>query len=253
VTDPVSEWILRASQLKDPVVEVVGRAGNLSAKLNWLLLGCTLQQSINLAGLQIFLSELQREIGDIAELPAPSEDSILAVISKCKLKDWSLAPQVAGIIWSVGRFVRVREKRLDLWVASHSPADIWRACGEIFYMGKNSVHRPKVLLFLHRLASFSSTSAGELPPLPNSAGARRWLIQTKVYNPEESPKEKLRTANALYKELFPKNPALACHALQFFAEPANGNIYFCQRIFPCNLCPVSGYCRWYFAKSVIGR
>ena len=245
MTEPISEWILRASQLKDPVVEVAGRAGSLPVKLNWLLLGCTLQQGINLAELQNFLSELQREIGDIAELPAPSENLILKVISKCKLKDWNLAPQAAGIVWSVGRFARVREKRLDLWVASHSPVDIWRQCGEIFYMGKSSALRPKVLLFLHRLASFLSTLAGELPHLPNSAGARRWLIQTKVYNPEESPREKLRTVNALYRELFPKNPALACHALQFFAEPVNENIYFCQRIFSCNLCPVSNYCRWH--------
>jgi len=246
VTDLVNEWILRASQFKDPIVEVADRAESLPEKLNWLLLGCTLQQCINLAELQNFLSELQIEIGDIAELPAPSEDLILGVISKCKLKDWNFAPQVAGIIWSVGRFARVREKRLDLWVASHSPADIWRACGEIFCMGKNSPLRPKALLFLHRLVSFSATRAGELPPFPNSAGARRWLIQTKVYNPQESPKEKLNRANVLYRELSPKNPASAWHALQFFAEPIDENIYFCQRIFPCDSCPISDYCRWHF-------
>jgi hypothetical protein len=243
VTNPVSEWILKASRLKDPLVDVADKAETLPVKISWLLLGCALQQGISLAELQSFLLGLQKNIKDVAELPAPAENLILNAISKCKLKDWSLAPQAAGIIWSVGRFARLRENRLDLWAANHSPSDIWRECSEIFYMGKNSALRPKILNFLHRLVSFSPMGAGALPPFPNSAGARRWLIQTKIYDPEESPKEKLKTANSLYKELFPKNPALACHALQFFAEPVSENAYFCQRIFPCNLCPVAEYCR----------
>lgn len=243
MTNPVSEWILKASRLKDPLVDVADKAETLPVKISWLLLGCALQQGISLAELQSFLLGLQKNIKDVAELPAPAENLILNAISKCKLKDWSLAPQAAGIIWSVGRFARLRENRLDLWAANHSPSDIWRECSEIFYMGKNSALRPKILNFLHRLVSFSPMGAGALPPFPNSAGARRWLIQTKIYDPEESPKEKLKTANSLYKELFPKNPALACHALQFFAEPVSENAYFCQRIFPCNLCPVAEYCR----------
>jgi len=240
----ISEWILKASQLRHPLAEVADKAETLPAKINWLLLGCALQQGINLAELQNFLFELQKKIGDVAELPAPAEDVILSAISKCELKNWNLAPQVAGIIWSAGRFARIRENRLDLWVMNHSPSDIWRACSEIFYMGKTSALRPKILNFLHHLVSFSPMGAGTLPPLPASAGARRWLIQTKAYNPEENPKEKLKTANSLYKELFPKNPALACHALQFFAEPVGENSYFCQRIYPCNSCPVLEYCRW---------
>ncbi|MDR2732066.1 MAG: hypothetical protein LBB36_02490 [Fibromonadaceae bacterium] len=243
MTSSVSEWILKASQLKDPLVEVAGRAENLPVKINWLLLGCTLQQGINLAGLQEFLVELQKEIGDVAEVPAPAENLILRAISKFRLGGWSLAPQAAGIVWSVGRFARARQNRLDLWAKSHSPSDIWRACGEIFFMGKTSALRPKVLGFLHRLVSLSSVGAGELPPLPNSAGARRWLIQANIYDADETPKEKLKTVNSLYRELYPKNPALACHALQFFAEPV-GEGYFCRRIFPCNKCPVGEYCRW---------
>jgi hypothetical protein len=243
VTDPIKEWILKASQLKEPIVEIAGQAETLPAKINWLLLGCALQQGIYLAELQFFLAELQKKIGDIAELPAPSENLILSAISKCRLKNWSLAPQAAGIVWSIGRFARTRENRLDLWVKNHSPAVLWRECGEIFYMGKTSPLRPKVLGFLFRLPAFLPVGAGDLPPLPNSAGTRRWLVWANIYNAEESPKEKLRTANSLYKELFPKNPALSCHALQFFAEPAHENIYFCQRIFPCKLCPVFGYCK----------
>jgi len=246
VTEPISEWILKASRLKDPILEIAGRAETLPSRINWLLLGCALQQGINLAELQNFLSESKKEINDIAKLPAPSEKLILSIISKCKLKEWTLAPQVAGIIWSVGRFARARQNRLDLWAQNHLPVDIWRECTEIFYMGKSNALRPKILGFLYRLVSLAPVHAGELPPLPNSAGARRWLIQTKVYNPEESPKEKLKTVNYLYKELSPKKPALACHALQFFAEPMDENIYFCQRIFPCDLCPISNCCRWHF-------
>jgi len=244
MTNPVSEWILKASQFAEPIVEVAGRAADLPAKINWLLLGCALQQGISLAELQFFLTELQKKIGDLAGLPAPSESLILSAISKCGLKEWSLAPQAAGIVYSVGRFARARKNRLDLWVQSHSPSDIWRASGEIFYMGKSNPLRPKVLVFLHRLALLSRTGAGELPPLPNSAGAKRWLIQANVYNPDETPKEKLKTANSLYKELYPKNPRLAWHALQFFAEPL-GEGYFCQKISPCKQCLVNGHCRWW--------
>jgi hypothetical protein len=197
-----------------------------------------------LAELQRFLAELQKEIGDVAKLPAPSENLILSAISKCNLAEWSLAQQATGIVCSVGRFVRTRENRLDLWVQSHSPSALWRECGEIFYMGKSNPLRPKALLFLHRLVSLSRIGAGELPPLPNSAGARRWLIQAKTYNPDENPKEKLKMANSLYRELCPKNPRLAWHTLQFFAEPL-GEGYFCQRIFHCKLCPVNGHCRWW--------
>ncbi len=225
-------------------MQVASNAKTLSLKINWLLLASALKQGIGFAELQNFLIELQKEINDIAELPAPSESLILSIISKCRLRDWSLAPQVAGIIWSVGRFARARENRLDLWAKNHSPSVLWQQCGEIFYMGKSNPLRPKVLGFLFRLSFFSNTSEGVLPPLPNSAGARRWLIQSGIYNPEQSPKEKLRDANSLYKELYPKNPSLACHALQFFAEPVDESIYFCQKIFPCNLCPVGGFCKW---------
>jgi hypothetical protein len=243
VTNPVSEWILKAAQFEEPLVQAASGAEILPIKINWLLLGCALKQGIELAELQNFLTELQKEISDIAELPVPSENLILSIISKCRLKNWSLAPQVAGIIWSVGRFARARENRLDLWAKNHSPSVLWQQSGEIFYMGKSNPLRPKVLGFLFRLSFLSNTGEGVLPPLPNSAGARRWLIRSGIYNSEQSPKEKLRDANSLYKELFPKNPSLACHALQFFAEPVNESIYFCQRIFLCNLCPVGNFCK----------
>jgi hypothetical protein len=244
MANPASEWILKASQFAEPIVEIASRAENLPAKINWLLLGCALQQGISLMELQYFLTELQKEIDDIAELPAPSESLILNIISKCDIIEWSLTQQAAGIVYSVGRFVRARKSRLDLWVQSHSPADIWRECGEIFYMGKSNPLRPKALTFLHRLVSLSNTGTGELPPLPNSEGTKRWLIQAKIYDPDENPKEKLKTANSLYKELYPKNPRFAWYALQFFAEPL-GDGYFCQRIFPCKLCPVNWHCRWW--------
>jgi len=244
VTNPVSQWILKAAQFEEPLAQVASSAKTLPLKINWLLLGSTLKQGIGFAELQNFLTELQKEINDIAELPVPSENLILSIISKCKLKDWSLAPQAAGIIWSVGRFARARENRLDLWVKNNSPSAIWQQCGEIFYMGKSNPLRPKVLGFLFRLSFLSNTGEGILPPLPHSAGARKWLTQSGIYNSEQSPKEKLRDANSLYKELSPQKPRLACHALQFFAEPADESTYFCQRIFPCKLCPVGSFCKW---------
>jgi len=242
VTNPVSQWILKAAQCEEPLVQVASSAKTLQAKINWLLLGSALQQKIGLSELQNFLTELQNEINDIASLPVPSENLILSVISKCRLNDWNLAPQAAGIVWSVGRFARARENRLDLWAKNNSPSTLWQQSSEIFYMGKSNPLRPKVLVFLFRLSFLSNIGEGVLPPLPNFAGTKRWLIQSGIYNSEQSPKEKLRDANSLYRELSPQKPSLACHALQFFAEPVDENIYFCQRIFPCNSCPVGGFC-----------
>ncbi|MDR0517807.1 MAG: hypothetical protein LBH25_12255 [Fibromonadaceae bacterium] len=239
----ISEWILKASMFRDPLAETASTVPALHEKINWLLFACALQQGINLASLQKFIAELQKDISSIAELPAPAENLILSKIAKCKLKDWDLACQAAGIAWSVGRFARARKNRLDLWVKGHSPSDIWRSCGEIFYMGKTSAIRPKALGFLLRVRSFAEPAkAAGVVPLPNSAGATRWMIQEKIYNAEESPGEKLRTANSLYKELYPKNPSLACHALQFFTEPLEKG-YFCQKFFSCNLCPIASHCK----------
>jgi len=245
VTNPINQWILKAEQFEEPLVQAANSAKTLHVKINWLLLGSALQQRIELAELQNFLTELQKEISDVASLPVPSENLISSIISKCKLKDWSLAPQAAGIIWSVGRFARARENRLDLWAKNNSPSALWQQSGEIFYMGKSNPLRPKVLGFLFRLSFLSNTGEGVLPPLPNSAGARRWLIQSGIYNSEQSPKEKLRDANSLYRELFPKKPHLACHTLQFFAEPALKGTYFCQKIFPCKLCPIGSFCKFF--------
>jgi len=244
VTNPVNEWILKAAQFEEPLVQAVSSAETLQAKINWLLLGSAMQQKIGLFELQNFLTELQKEINDVATLPVPSENLILSVISKCGLKDWNLAQQAAGIVWSVGRFARARENRLDLWVKKHPPSVLWQQSSEIFYMGKSNPLRPKVLGFLFRLSFLSNTGEGVLPPLPNFAGTRRWLIQSGIYNSEQSPKEKLRDANSLYKELFPQKPSLACHTLQFFAEPVDESTYFCQKIFPCNLCPIGDFCKW---------
>ena len=232
----MTDWILKAVQIKEPIVEV-------SPNVDWLLLGCVLQQNISIADLQTFLLALQKEIKNIAELPAPGEELILSVIKKCKLQNWKLAQQAAGIVWSVGRFIRARNNRLDEWARSSSPSDIWLQCGDIFYMGKTNPLRPKVLAFMHRLSFLLPLGKGKMPPLPNTAGAKRWLINTNAYNPDYSPKDKLRAANALYKELYPEKPSYAWHALQFFCEPISEGVYFCQRIFPCDKCPAAEFCR----------
>lgn len=242
MTNPVYEWILAASKQQDPFV--INNTEHLHIKINWLLLACALCQGINIHELRFFLLELQKEHADIAALPAPGENLILNIISKCNLKNWSLKEQVPGIIWSVGRFVRARRNRLDLWAANKTYSEIWKECNEIFYMGKTNPLRPKVLNFLFRLQFLLPNIKGEKAPLPSSNGAKRWLIQTKTYNAEETPKEKLKTINILYKELFPKKPLIACHALQFFAEPCPGG-YFCQKIYACSLCPVSIYCKFH--------
>ena len=134
-----------------------------------------------------------------------------------------------------------------------APRDIWRACGEIHFMGRSSSVRPKALAFLHRLQApfpaglgISLKNEGGSPPLPASGGARRWLAwigpwESSGYS-NASPARKQQILDGLYRRLNPDAPWLACHSLQFFTEAAF-NSYYCSRIVGgCAQCHLAADC-----------
>lgn len=195
-------------------------------------------------------------IGDqgLCSLPAPKESIIQSCLDKwAPTGEWELSPQVPGIVWSVGLFVRNRGIKLDAWALQAAPRDIWRDCGEIHFMGRSSAQRPKVLEFLHRLSSpypaglgMVLSDVGGRPPLPASMGARRWLSWMGPYEvmgyAAASPARRLQLIGEVYSSSLVKEAWRACHGLQFFTEPAREGYLCSQLMGGCKKCPLCNDC-----------
>lgn len=245
-------FIQNAENHADPLTAWCRNLASPDAQAAWLLLGCALHQGIALPPLLSLLDSLKALLGEDAafQLPAPREAVLQNAFRQVALTgDWELLPQLPGIVWSVGRFVRNRNQPFAEWVKASSPRDIWRACGEIHYMGKNSAQRPKVLEFLFRLQSpspaglgWSLAEEGGRPPLPVTMGARRWLAWigpwSETMYAEEGSAGKMKIIQKLYEHLSPQAPWKACHALLFYTEPA-GHRYLCMELSgSCDRCPL---------------
>lgn len=249
-------FLERAAHWTDPVIAIHQDEPVLSKRIAWLLLGCALQQGISLDGLARFLQCLDRNLGDEAlfSLPAPREDAIQECLRTSGIRgEWDLLPHVPGIIWSVGQFIRNRGRSLEDWTRSSSSREIWRGCGEIYYMGKNSPQRPKVLSFLFRLTAPSPVglglpllAEGGTPPLPSSMGARRWLSWIGPFRvcgyAEAQGGRRLSIMGDIYKKLSPDRPWLACHGLQFFTDPLANTYYCAHKMGGCAQCPLQNEC-----------
>lgn len=249
------KWISALAGTEDPFVAVCQALPD-PHKEEWLLLACALHQAIGLQALSELLARVIHQLGvdALVRLPVVRESTLCDLLGHEKLdRNWELATQFPGIFWSVGRFLRNRGKPFHLWLNETAPRDIWRACGEIHFMGRSSSVRPKVLAFLHRLQAPSPAglgiplkNEGGTPPLPASGGARRWLAwigpwESSGYS-NASPARKQQILDGLYRRLNPESPWLACHSLQFFTEAAS-NSYYCSRIVGgCAQCHLAADC-----------
>ena len=103
------DFIRYFSKVPDPVVAVSSRESDVSAKIAWTLLGTTLFQGIDYPAFVSVLSALQKQFpGDrLWNLPVPSVKEIQSCAeSALQGYEWKLLPDVPGIFWSVGLFVR---------------------------------------------------------------------------------------------------------------------------------------------------
>lgn len=249
-------FIFRANQWPDPLVEWCIPLEQSASRGAWLLLASALNQGLPFHALIRLLSVLHSAIGEngLVHLPATKEATLLRCVQTAGITgEWELLAQFPGIVWSVGAFVRNRKLPFDQWLVQTAPRDIWRACGEIHYMGKNSPIRPKVMAFLFRVFSphpaglgLTALPEGNSPPLPVSMGARRWIAwigpYTECMYESATPSRKVSIFQEVYRKLNPLEPWRACHGLQFFTEPLAKGYVCSQKMGACIQCPLYSEC-----------
>ncbi len=256
VAEATRLFLARAREWPDPLVAWSATLDNLDQRLAWTLLGSALHQGIALPALSKFLGALHSAIGadGLHSLPAPRESLIDEAMRRSLSKgEWELAPQVPGIIWSVGLFIRQRGEPLSSWLARQSPRSLWRDCGEIHYMGRSGATRPKVLAWIQRLRTrspiglgFSLLKEGGEPPVPITPGARRWMAWVGPYKAsgygEATPERKAALVQDVYSRLSPDDKGAASHGLSFYTEP-DGSGYLCSTMQNgCSSCPMIRFC-----------
>lgn len=256
VAEATRLFLARAHKWPDPLVAWSASLQTLDQRLGWTLLGSALHQGIALPALLKFLDALHASIGPegLHALPAPRESLIDNAMRRSLSKgEWELAPQVPGIIWSVGLFIRQRGEPMSSWLARQSPRTLWRDCGEIHYMGRSGATRPKVLAWIQRLRArpplglgFSLPKDGGEPPAPITPGARRWMAWIGPYKAsgygEATPERKAALIQEAYGRLSPEDKELASHGLSFYTEP-DGSGYLCSTMQNgCSICPLLCFC-----------
>ncbi len=245
----ISLW----ENIPDPVVAFAAPLKTVEARVAWLLLGSDILQGLTYPDTVNLLKNLYEKFPEEAlwEFPIPKEQELLACLSSFIRNRWSLAEQFPGIFWSVGAFVR-RRAPLPAWVEERECRALWRDLGEIYYMGKGAL-RPKAVQALSRITMPPPRGLGLLPKPslkkmnpPLTMGLRRFvgflgIGRAAGYENFEETKKRaflIRTLN----ELYPEDPPLAAHALQFFLEEGNSGFICREHTDSCKRCPLSAFC-----------
>lgn len=253
-------FVDRFACVPDPVNIVAKKSATVNGKIAWVLLGTTLFQECSFSEISALLNVLYEKFPEdkLWTLPVPKDSEIDACVKAVFAgRSWSVAEHVAGIVWSVGHFVRRHEDLLG-WLQSRTPMAMWRDLGEIYFMGKGNP-RPKACAAIYRLTAPAPVGLGlcpampapgsseKLPPLPLTMGGRRFLA---ILGPgkhdkfsELEPRTKQRMANEFFTALTSaQHPYFAAHALQFFLEDGKDD-FICRAVTErCKNCPLYEYC-----------
>ncbi|MDR1760296.1 MAG: hypothetical protein LBR60_07205 [Fibrobacter sp.] len=249
----VREFIFLWENIPDPVVAFAAPLKTAETRTAWVLLGSGIFQGLNYPGAVSLLKNLYEKFPEesLWEFPVPKEQELLACIPSFIRNRWSLAEQFPGIFWSAGAFVR-RRAPLTAWVGERELRELWRDLGEIYYMGKGAF-RPKAVQALSRITMPCPRGLGLLPKPsskemnpPLSMGLRRFVAffgigRAAGYEHFEEAKKRaflIRTLN----ELYPEDPPLAAHALQFFLEEGAADFICREHTDSCKRCPLSAFC-----------
>lgn len=251
------DFIRCFEKVEDPVLRMARRTKTVQSQIAWTLLGSALFQDRDYPDITDLLVELYKAFPEdkLWTLPVPKGAEIEEVVERTfGSRNWSLFPQVSGIFWSVGLFVR-HHPDLELWLKNSTLQELWRDLGEIYFMGKSNP-RPKVCAALFRLTEPSPLGLG-LPfkkvdsqklPLPLTMGARRYLAflgPAKEKNfADMDPVQKQRLAQELFESLCPENPYLAAHSLQFYLERGVESFICKECSMDCLKCPVYEFCSY---------
>lgn len=244
-------------QKPSPIGQFLNRFNELSDKIAWAILAESLHQGIGEDWLIDLLQELSLAYpnGSLWALPAPISADLVKVFNRfIWVKEWALEPHYQGIIYSVGRWVRQFEQdSFCLSVKSQSTEMHWKALSKIYFMGKTSVIRPKVLSTIQRwqlpdpigldLKLQMNSKQREFWPSPITNGARRWF---KTLGPnrvewlsKQEEKFRLEYFQKMYAMITPQNPGLAAHALSFFLTRSKSG-FLCKDVLGgCLNCPIA--------------
>lgn len=250
----------------DPLSLVLNDLADQDEQVAWSLVAEALHQSISLISLADLIGSMAQLFprARLWSLPAIRTSEIQALLaSKPWLQGWPLQEHLLGILNSVGHWIRTRGGTPLATVHGQSTSEIWKACGDIYFMGKSSVTRPKVLSWINRIQSRSPLglgiemqskplSSGNSWPLPVSMGTRRWLKvmgpNPRLWMESHTESERLKYFQRMYQGINPGSPADVAHGLKFFLEP-QGNDLLCRLsqggcracAFAC-MSPMAGLC-----------
>lgn len=241
----------------DPIGDFVNQLSNVPEQVYWSLVAEALHQGIGASWLAQLLPDLRKAYGHRVpwHLPVLKSRDIQATLAKHPwTQGWSLQVHVEGILLSIGRWARDYETRYPSFDITEEPVEKhWRALSQLYYMGRNSKTRPKVLSTLARwqmkppmglgLKLKMQTQRKEGWPLPVTSGSRRWF---KLLGPnrvewlsKQEEKVRLEYFRRLYEMITPGEPEMAAHGLTFFLEPSLGGMLCQQALSGCTTCPLA--------------
>lgn len=243
----------RLAHYKDPIAQFLSQVDGEEERIGWAIAAEAFHQSIGLYQRVELLERLQKVFPECWQLPAPREQDILHELYAFPwFRGWVLERHTPGILYSIGDWLRKQHEGGGRSLAQKPISQLWRELSKIYFMGKTSKVRPKVLHTLFRLGvqspfglghplKMDSLPSGNPWPLPISAGARRWLAifgpNPKVWMDAQDDVARLQYYQKMYRGLDRQNPAGVCWGLAFFLEPY-GTEYLCRTTLGgCLHCP----------------
>ncbi|HSQ41326.1 MAG TPA: hypothetical protein VLM37_03490 [Fibrobacteraceae bacterium] len=242
------------ARIPDPIVSEVTKNTQEDESIAWLVLGTAIQQWTSMPGVVDVLRLLRRRYpqGECFLLPTPAHKSMIeAIHQQGWTRDWPLVEHVPGIAASIGHWMRRYPDGLMPALIRMDTAQLWRELSCIYYMGKNSITRPKAIYAIHRMRARSPLGLGipirETPmrprpswPFPVTSGARRWFKSFGTGADLETMSEiqKFSFFQKLYGAINPGDPELIAHGLSFFLE-SSGSEKCCRlQLGGCSHCPL---------------
>jgi hypothetical protein len=240
----------------DPLSMLISDIQDQEERVLWAIAGVALHQSIPLAGVAQVVCALRGEFPGLEcfNLPAPREARVnKAVLALGWTRDWPMMAHVLGILTSIGHWKRKLGQEVHLALPSMDMAQAWKSLSTLYFMGKSSVVRPKVVSLLARLRDENPRglalpirpvplASGNPWPWPIAPGARRWLKifgpDPKVWMETHSEVEKFQYFQKMFSGIFPGQVAKVSYGLSFFLEPSGCDRLCRMALGGCGECPL---------------
>ncbi len=212
----------------------------------------------------VYASDLEQEIQNlwnvygekIFKLNNIPYEELCANINSQKWKS-DVSRQVPGIIRSVCDFYLLHSS-LKTWLSQAESLEpiLEEISGKIFYMGKNSLQKPKVRMFLiavleqfPHLLDYAWEKDGTLPLPPEAKRLLRTLKPPAFYQNYDNPEEEWEAYNQLLRKIFPTQSWRAYIPFSIFKKRVDRNVYACQNVpGDCSSCVLNQKC-WPSKKS----